>query len=289
MSIVYLNGHFIPREQAMISVFDRGFMFSDSLYEVIPVFSGHPFCFDRHMERLEAGIEALGMQAGCAGIDWLAIVEQMIDKNGGGNQSIYLQLTRGVGAMRDHTAPREFSPTVFVMSNPLSRTLGSVDDLRAIAAITVEDIRWSRCDIKTTALLANVMLREQALQAGVDEAVLVRDGVALEGAASNLFVVLDRVIYTAPKNRYILAGITRDVIVSALQEKGLPGLQFNESALTEEQLLRADEIWLTSSTREIMPISQLNGRAVGNADIGPVCKAICSLYIDEKQRLIQSA
>ncbi len=286
MALVYLNGEFLPPDQARVPVMDRAFLFGDAVYEVLPAFAGKLFAVDEHLQRLERSLAEVRMPNPLSRPQWRAVFERLVQEAGGGHLSVYLQVTRGVAPTRDHPFPADAVPTVFAMANPVKATLLSVDDLKPISAVLCEDIRWHRCDIKSTALLANVLLKQQAADAGAYEAILVRDGHALEGAASNLFVVLDGVVRTAPNSPLILGGITRNVLLQAIPEAGLA---CREEAVTTFELARASEIWLTSSTREIMPVTQLDGRAVGDGCIGPVCRRVAEAYLARKHAFMRGA
>lgn len=283
--MLYLNGEYIAPQDAKISVFDRGFLFADSLYEVIPVYAGKAFFLDKHLLRLQQGLAAIELSKATATIDWQGIIETVIEKNGGGDQALYLQISRGVSFPRDHDMPKGLSPTVLVSSSPLSRSLTTVSDLVAIAAISREDTRWKRCDLKTTALIANVMLRQEAVNQGCQETILINDGEAIEGAASNLFVVVDGVVHTAAKGPKILAGVTRDLLVELLQSDTID-IPFEESAVTQQQLCHATEIWTSSSTKEIRPVTELDGQQVGDGGIGPLCRQLTQHYLARKQQWI---
>jgi D-alanine transaminase len=272
MGTVYLNGEFLPQEQAKVSVMDRGFLFGDGVYEVIPVFGGRCFRLDGHLERLACSLRETRIAEPLTRTRWQEIFERLIDEYGGGDQALYLQVTRGVAQAREHRFP-DCPPTVFAMSRNLPQL--PEQPPAPIAAVVLDDIRWRRCDIKSTSLLGSVMLTQQALDAGAREAILVRDGLVLEGASSNVFAVVDGVLYTAPKDRHILAGITRDLIVELVQQHGV-GLR--EQALTPMQLCTASEIWISSSTREMVPVTQLDGQPVGSGEMGPVFKQAWQWY-----------
>ncbi|TNF35880.1 MAG: D-amino acid aminotransferase [Gammaproteobacteria bacterium] len=279
MGMVYLNGEFMPLEQARVPVMDRAFLFGDAVYEVLPVFAGKIFAVDEHLVRLERSLAEVRMANPLSRDDWKMVFARLVREAGGGHLSVYLQVSRGVAPTRDHPFPNEAVPTVFVMANPVKTTLMGIDDLKPINAVLCEDTRWHRCDIKSTALLANVLLKQQAADANAYEAILVRDGHAIEGAASNLFVVLDGVMRTAPNSPLILGGITRNVLLKLAAEAGIA---CREEAVTTFELARASEIWMTSSTREIMPVTQLDGKAVGDGRIGPVCRQLADVYLAQK-------
>ena len=284
MGTVYLNGEFMPMHEARISVMDRAFLFGDAVYEVLPVFAGKLFAVDEHLQRLERSLAEVRMTNPLSRDAWRAVFERLVNEAGGGHLSVYLQVSRGVAPARDHPFPSDAVPTVFAMANPIKTTLMSIDDLKPITAVLCEDTRWHRCDIKSTALLANVLLKQQAADAGAYEAILVRDDHAMEGAASNLFVVLDGVVRTAPSSPLILGGITRNVL---LQIAPAAGIVCREEAVTTFELARASEIWMTSSTREIMPVTELDGKPVGDGQIGAVCRRVAEAYLAHKHAFMQ--
>jgi len=284
MDTVYLNGAFMDADEARISPMDRGFLFADGIYEVIPVYGGTPFRVDDHLARLERSLGAVQMDNPKDRAQWRALFEQLIDHNGGGNQALYLQITRGAAAGRDHGFPAEaLEPTVFIMSLPVSAPAADTPETaEGVAAVTRDDIRWSRCDIKSVSLLPNILLRQQAVQAGATEAILVRDGFVTEGSASNVFVVTDDGIATPPRSHAILGGITRDLVLELCHEHGLPAA---EREVSESELRRAREIWLTSSTKEVVPVVTLNGAPVGDGRPGDQWKQLVRHYVDFKRHL----
>jgi len=273
MNDVYLNGDFIAAEQAKVSVFDRGFLLGDGVYEVIPVYAGRCFRLDGHLKRLQNSLDAVRMANPLSEQQWQLMIEQLIARNGAGDQSVYLQVTRGV-APRDHVFPENVSPTAFAMSNPL-HAVPETYKTKGIAAIMVPDIRWQNCNIKAITLLPNSLLKQQAQDAGAQEALLIRDGYLTEGSASNAYAVIDGVIYTAPKDEKVLPGITRDLVID-LARKGK--LKLVEEAVTEQQLRSADEIWVSSSTKEALPVTILDNKAVGTGSPGAVWQQIDALY-----------
>ncbi len=284
MSIVYLNGQYLPAAEACVPVLDRGFIFGDGVYEVIPVFGGHPFRCDEHLARLENSLAEVRIPRPCERAEWSQLFSRLIAQNGGGDLSLYLQVTRGPAA-RDHALPAHPTPTVFAMCNPL-RPLPTTVREAGITAITHEDIRWARCHIKAISLLPNVLLRQEALDAGAAEAILIRDGMATEGAASNLFAVIDGVLTTPPKGPRLLPGITRDLILELAHDNDIPA---HEAEIPQAALVTASEIWVTSSTREIVPVTTLDGRAVGEARPGPVFRRMDALYQAYKANFASTA
>jgi D-alanine transaminase len=274
--IVYLNSQYIPREQASIDVDDRGFLFADGIYEVIHSYEGHLFQMDVHLERMERGLRSLHIA-----IDDVQAVrevaEQLIVENGltSGEASVYIQITRG-SAPRTHSfPPASTPPTVYAA---VTRYIPQRDQAEeGIAVILVPDPRWARCDIKSVALLPNVLARQRAIEAGVADAVFVRDGVALEGTSSNFFGVFNGEVVTAPKTNYILPGITRHVVIGLCADIGVP---VHETPILEHQLGEAEELFLTSTLTEIRPIVQLNDRPVGTGTPGPVTRRIQQAFRD---------
>jgi len=266
-------------DQARVSVFDRGFLLGDGVYEVIPVYAGLPFRLTQHLQRLQRSLDGVRMQNPHSDEKWSTIINKLVTENGGGDQAIYLQVTRGV-APRDHVFPEGVEPTAFVMSNPIKPLPVSYKQ-DGIKAITVEDIRWSQCDIKAITLLPNSLLRQKAQDVGAQEALLIRDGFMTEGSASNSYAVLDGVLYTAPKDEKVLPGITRDLILE-LAEKA--GIDYREQAVSETDLLKAEEIWISSSTREVLPVTTLDDKPVANGKPGPIWQQIDALYQRHKQR-----
>ena len=264
MSTVYLNGRFFPLEQATVSVLDRGFNFADGVYEVIPVFSGRLFRLPEHLERLENSLSAISLSLDYDGRKWRSVLDELLNLNQvSGDSTVYIQVTRGA-AERNHFYQSGYTPTVFAMCKPLS----GLDVSMGISAILHEDIRWEYCHIKSVALLPNVLLKQYARDKdGSHEAILSRDGYVTEGAASNVFIVLDNAVRTPPKSNRLLPGITRDLVVELIGKSGDPCL---EVPVAEKELLQADEIWITSSTLGIAPVVRLDGRPVGDGKPGPV-------------------
>ena len=278
---VYLNGLYLPGAAATISVFDRGFIFGDGIYEVIPVYGGRLFRLPHHLQRLDMSLIAIGLHSPLSHEQWTEVLTRVVQENSGesnDDMSVYLQVTRGV-APRDHAYPQNTTPTVFAYAQPLIYP-EPAQLQKGISVITVPDLRWSRCNIKATSLLANVMLRQHALERGAAEVILIRDGMLTEGAISNIFIVIAGRLVTPPKGPYILPGITRDLVVELAQAHGIPCAQ---AAITEADLRAADEVWLTSSTKEIMPIVRIDDHPVGTGRPGPVHSRMHALYQDYKR------
>lgn len=281
--VVYLNGQFLPITEARISVLDRGFLFGDGVYEVIPAYGRNLLRLDLHLQRLQNSLDGIRLQNPLTNQAWQGMLEQLVLLNQHDNQdqSIYLQVTRGVAAERDHRFPEQVQPTVFAMSH-LMPAVSKAQAEEGIEAVTLDDIRWRACNIKTTALLANTLLRQQASDKGAGEAILIRDGYATEGSASNVFVVVNGVIMTPPTGPLLLPGITRDLVLELARTHNLP---CQEHEISETELRAADEIWITSSTREIVPVLMLDGDVVGSGAAGPVWHQMIDIYQHYKQLL----
>lgn len=257
---VFLNGEYIAADKANVSVMDRGFLFGDGIYEVIPVYQGNLFRFDSHLERLENSLNLTHIENPYSREQWREIMLPLIDVKK--DQYIYFQITRGAAEKRDHAFPVGVKPTVFMMCNDIAPFNGKEKGVKAISLI---DNRWSACNIKAIALLGNILLRQQAVENDCAEAILVREGYVTEGSASNVFAVIDGILITPPKNNFILAGITRDVILELAAVNNIP---FAEDVISLDALKTASEIWFASSTREILPVIELDGLPVANGKVG---------------------
>ena len=272
-NIVYLNGQWMPADEAKVSAFDRGFIFGDGVYEVIPVYGKRPFRLAQHLGRLMRSCDAIHLTNPCKDADWIAIIEKLINQSDAQDQMVYLQITRGA-APRDHAFPENSQPTCFAYGKPMT-----YPDVKAqangAAAITTQDIRWLRCDIKATALLANVILRQSAVENGAAEAILLRDDSLTEGAASNIFIVRNDCIVTPPKSELILPGITRDLVVQLARANNLC---LEERDVSVDELMTANEVWMTSSTKEILPIVKINNNSIGSGKPGPMHKRMLTIY-----------
>lgn len=281
MTTAYLNGDFLPLDQACVPVMDRGFLFGDGVYEVIPVYGGKLFRLAHHLKRLQKSLDAVRIANPLEVDAWESILTELAARNPGSDQAVYLQVTRGVAARRDHAFPDATRPTVFAMSSPSAEPVDSTS-MQGITAITLPDIRWQHCNIKAITLLPNVLLRQQAIDAGSVEAILLKDGYAIEGAASNVFIVKNGVLVTPPNGPALLPGITRDLILELAVANAIP---FRESSIPDADLRGADEIWLTSSTREISPVTKLDDQPVGAGQPGPAWKTMIRLFQEYKERV----
>lgn len=256
---VYLNGEFMPIEQAKIPVLDRGFVFGDGVYEVIPVYSRRAFRLAEHLARLDASLSAIRIDNPYSNARWSELLGKIIDASPWDDQSVYLQVTRGV-APRNHVFPVGLTPTVFIMADPLVTPARSLVESGA-AAVVMQDFRWLRCDIKSVSLLGNCLLRTLAADQGAIEAILVRDGFLTEASASNIFIVSKAMVLTPPKSHLMLPGITYDVVLELLKANGIA---HEVRPVTEEELRTADEIWCTSSSKEVLAVTTLDGKPVGH-------------------------
>jgi len=278
--ICYLNGEYQKLRDARVSPLDRAFLFGDSVYEVLPAYGGRMFRFREHFDRLARSLNEIRLPSPHTHEEWLEILDDLIRRNGGSDMYIYVQVTRGVEYGRNHTFPDQVTPGVFAMASPLP-TL--TDELRAtgLAAITVEDFRWGRCDIKTTALLANVLIRQRAADADAQEAIIVRDGDVLEGSATSVFVVSKGAIATPPNSTRILPGTTRDVALE-LAEGAMP---VTVRRIGIDELRTADEVWISAATRDVMPVTRIDGRPVGTGKPGPLWQRMNESFKTLRERL----
>ncbi len=271
--MVYLNGEFIAKEKASISVMDRGFLFGDGVYEVIPVYQGKIFRLSEHLTRLQNSLDSVQIFNPYSDSKWKNILLELISSSSQANQSIYLQITRGVDTSRKHSFDK-LTPTVFIETNPL--TPRSKSDLEnGYSAIIQADFRWERCDIKATSLLANTMYSQQAKQAQVEEVILHRDSAITEGATSNVFIVKNSTLFTHPTGTHILSGITRDLVIESAKNCNLT---INESSVDVNELLDADEVWISSSTREVMPLVKIDNQLINNGKVGKYWSQVYDYY-----------
>ena len=260
MSIVYLNGRYLPIEEASVSVLDRGFIYGDGVYELIPVYRRQPYRMAEHLARLQYSLDGIRLANPHPPAKWQAIVDGLIAKQPFDNQGVYFQVTRGV-ARRDHAFPKDVPATVFMMSNPLATPSPEVVE-SGVACVTAVDERWLHCDVKSISLLGNVLMRQFAADRDAVETVMFRDGFLTEASASNVLVVRGGEIVAPPKDKLILPGITYGAIYDLARQGGIP---FAMRPVRESEVWTADELWLTSSTKEVLAITTLDGRPVGAA------------------------
>ncbi len=282
---VYLNGIFLPIAEAKISVLDRGFIFGDGVYEVIPVYSRHIFRLSEHLQRLQRSLDSIQLGNPSTEAEWTNIIHELVGRNEPEDQYLYLHITRGV-AKRDHAFPcPAVSPTVFLMSYPLN-TPSPMLLQNGISAITAPDNRWLRCDIKAISLLPNVLLRQMAIDAGCAETIMIRDNEFLtEGSSSNIFVVKNGVLLAPPKNNLMLPGITYDVVLELALANGIPH-QIRKVLVSE--VFDADELMLTSSTKEVLAIVQLDDKLIGTGKPGEMFTKLHNLYQKFKQEIMRA-
>ena len=283
MNPVFLNGRLVPLDQANVSVLDRGFIFGDGVYELVPVYSRVPFRLDEHLTRLKRSLGEAKIRNPYSRDQWRSHIYQLVDAQAFDDQGVYFQVTRGV-AKRDHAFPKSLEPTVFMMSNPLlSPPQAQVE--KGGAAVSATDNRWLRCDIKSISLIGNCLLRQMSAEAGAVETILFRDGKLTEASASNVFIVKRGVIHSPPKSNLILPGITYDVVSELAHANNLP-IEFGE--VSEAEVRAADEIWVTSSSKEVLPIVTLDGARVGDGRPGPVFARMYQLYQEFKQKVMRA-
>jgi len=271
----YLNGQFLPLSEARISPLDRGFLFADGGYEVIPVYSRHPFRIDEHLRRFQSTLDGIRLPNPHSTEEWRAIILRLIAQAPFEDQTVYIQVTRGADTKRDQPFPKGVAPTVFLFTAPLASPSPAQRE-SGVAVISTEDIRWGRCDLKSVALLANILTRQLAVDADCTETIMLRDGFLTEGSATNVFCVKNGVILTPAKDHRILPGITYDVVLELAVHHGAA---HEVRPVSEAELRRADELWLTSSTKEVLAITTLDGKPVGDGKVGPVTRQMHAWYV----------
>ena len=281
MSELYLNGTFVPPAEALISVMDRGFLFGDGVYEVIPSYGGYFLGLEPHLDRLDASLTALRLDNPLTRNAWRALLRRLIGEPPASDQYVYLQVTRGAAPERDHLCPEGIEPTVLAFAKPIKPRAAAVAE-QGVACITCPDIRWLRGEIKSISLAAAVLMRREAADADALETLMHRDGWVTEGAVSNVFIVADGALMTPPKSHLLLSGITRELALTLARKHGL---DFTERPVALDTLRAADEIWLSSSTREVLPVTRLDGESVGDGRPGPLWHRMDAIYQDYKARV----
>ncbi len=282
MSIVYLNGQYMAMEDAKISPLDRGFLFGDGIYEVIPSYAGKMVGFTPHIKRMQDGLAEVGINLDYSTQKWQHICQSLAEKNGNQSLGIYLHVTRGADTRRLHAYPKDVEPTVFAMAFDIP-TPPKPDRFtkQGFALISTEDLRWQRCHIKSTALLGNVMHYQQGHEAGCNETLLYNQKAELtEASSSNVFVIKDGVIITPPLDNQLLPGITRKLILDII--KAHSSFELQERIVTIQEARQADEIWISSSSKEIAPVISLDGKPVGDGKVGEIWQQVASLYSEHK-------
>lgn len=281
--MVFLNGKYLPIEEATVPVLDRGFIFGDGVYELVPVYSRVAFRLDEHLSRLERSLGETKIRNPYSRAQWRDIIYRLVDAQAYDDQGIYFQVTRGV-AKRDHSFPKDAVPTVFMMSNPLVTPPKEVVQKGAIA-VSADDNRWLRCDIKSISLIGNCLLRQLSAETGAAETILFRDGKLTEASASNVFAVKRGVILSPAKSSLILPGITYDVVLELARANGM-SIELRDVA--EAEVRGADEIWVTSSSKEVLPIVALDAAPIGDGRPGPVFARMYQLYQEFKQKVMRA-
>jgi D-alanine transaminase len=274
LPICYLNGAYLPLAEARVSPLDRAFLFGDAVYEVVPVYAARPFRLGPHLTRLDRSLAAIRMAAPLSHDHWAQICQQLIARNQAGEAYLYIQVTRGEEFGRNHAWPEGLKPTLFAYCSAMDALAASLLE-NGVAAITAADIRWARRDVKTTALLGNILLKKLAADAGAYETILLQEGRLTEGSSTTVHVVKDGVIFSPPNGRHILPGTTRDVVTELAD-----GLQVRSVSqeISESQLRGAEEIWLAFATRGLLPVTTLDGAAVGGGRPGPLFKRLHAAF-----------
>lgn len=284
-TLCYLNGEYGPLHLAKVSVLDRGFIFGDGVYEVVPVYGGKLFRFDEHMARLARSLHKVRIANPHSRAEWLERCRRLVAAQGVDDQLVYVQVTRGV-ALRDHVMPADVEPTVFMMASPM-KPASPEQRRQGVACVTARDFRWERADIKSTSLLGNVLARQMSADKGGVETILFRNGMLTEGSASNVWVVHEGAVLGPPKSEHVLEGIRVDLIQQLCEEAGIG---YNLRPIPEAEVLAADELMLSSATKEILPVTTLDGEPVGHGALrgkpGPVYARLFEAY--QRAKAVQS-
>jgi D-alanine transaminase len=281
LPVCYLNGEYLPLGEARVSPLDRAFLFGDAVYEVVPVYASRPFRLREHLDRLARSLGAIRMDPPLTHAEWDGILETLIERNGGGDQYLYFQVTRGAELARNHAWPAGLEPTVFAFANALEPASPALLE-QGVAAITAQDIRWARRDIKSTALLANALLKKLAVDAGAFETILLERGELTEGSSTTVHVIRGGEIHTPPNGHDILPGTTRDVVTELAARSGIPSAS---RRVTEKELRGADEIWLAFATRGVLPVTRLDGEPVGTGRPGPLFTRMHAAFLSYVREL----
>ena len=280
LPICYLNGRFLPLGEARISPLDRGFLFADSVYEVLPAYSGRMYRFAEHFDRLARSLTAAQLPSPHTHVEWLRMLEELIDRNGRVDMYIYVQVTRGAEYGRNHAFPAGLTPTVFAMASPIPVLTPALRE-RGLSAITVEDFRWRRCDIKATTLLANVLMKQHASEAGAQEAIIVSNGEVLEGSSTSVLMVRGDVLISPPNATTRLPGTTRDAALELAQN--LMRIEIRPMSVAE--MFDADEVWIAAATRDVLPVTSIDGKRIGSGKPGPYWERVSRAFIESRARL----
>jgi D-alanine transaminase len=281
LPLCYLNGEFLPLAEARISPLDRGFLYADAAYEVMPVYSGRPFRFAAHAERLTRSLTGISMEDPHTRDEWRALLGSLIERNGGGDCYVYWQVTRGAQLGRTHAPLPQIPRTVFAFCAPWPQPPADLAE-RGVSCVTAADTRWARCDIKSTALLANVLLRQLSVDAAAAETIMLRDGELTEASSAAVHVVLGGEVLMPPNSRRILPGTTRGTVEEIAARAAIP---CRVQAISESQLRAADEVWISAATREVQPVTLLDGHPVGSGRPGPLWRRVYEAFQRYKQEL----
>ncbi|KAI3589816.1 D-alanine aminotransferase [Cupriavidus sp. U2] len=279
-AVVLLNGDLLPLSEARIPVLDRGFIFGDGIYEVIPMYNGKPFRGAQHLARLARSLAAIGIPNPHTESEWLAQIDRVVQANGMSDQMIYMQVTRGV-ARRAHAFPKEVTPTVLIMTNPMALP-PAASVAQGVACVTMEDRRWLNCQIKSTSLLGNVLAAQVAAEAGVTEAIQFRDGMLTEASASNVWVVKQGRVAAPPKDNLILEGIRYGLMEELCAAMDI---SFEARRITREEVFGADEVMISSASKELLPVVTIDGTTIGTGKPGPVFERLYAAYQAAKAAL----
>lgn len=284
MTVAYFNGEFVPLDEVKISPLDRGYLFGDGVFEVIPCYQKHLFRPQQHIQRLLRSLSAIYLPTPYSAEQWHELLQKVVEQNCAANQTIYLQISRGVQEKRDHTFDEFLTPTVLIMSTPMNKPdMASLEQEAGIHCVSAKDDRWQHCDVKCTSLLANVLLRHQATLQQAQETILIRDGQVTEGASSNVFLVFNQSLITPPLSQFLLGGITRDLILELAKKNAI---NVKAQPINQQQLLEADEIWITSSSLGIRPVVKFDNLPVGHGLPGPLWRTIATEYIEYRHTLM---
>jgi D-alanine transaminase len=281
LPICYLNGEYLPLAEARVSPLDRAFLFADAVYEVVPAYEERPFRLRQHLDRLARSLSGIRMDSPLSHLEWSEVCRQLIARNGGGNQYLYMQITRGAEYGRNHAWAEGLKPTLFAYATALEPPSAQLLE-RGVSAVTAADTRWARRDIKSTALLANVLLKKLAAEAGAFETILLDNGALTEGSSTTVHVIMQGAIHTPPNGHHILPGTTRDVVSELAQRLSISSQSIR---VGETQLRKAEEIWLAFSTSGILPVTLLDGKLVGNGKPGPLFKRMYAAFVEYVREL----
>jgi D-alanine transaminase len=284
LPICYLNGDFLPLSEARVSPLDRAFLFGDAVYEVVPVYGARLFRLREHLDRLNRSLAGIRMSPPLSHAEWARLCEDLIARNSAGDAYLYLQVTRGAELGRNHAWPEGLEPTMFAYITPLEPVPASFLD-KGVSAVTAADTRWARRDIKSTALLANILLKQLSADAGAFETIMLENGELTEGSSTTVHVVKDGVVHTPPNGPHILPGTTRDVVTELA---GRLGVRVESVRVSEAKLRAADEVWLAFATRGVLPVTMLDGAAVGAGKPGPLFKRMSAAFADYARELAGS-